>query len=402
MPDERYLQLPAEQVSSRIARRRRELGEALLILAHHYQRDEIVQHADFVGDSLRLSVRAAEAAQHLNVKWIIFCGVHFMAETADLLTGEHIAVILPNLRARCPMAEMAREDDVRAAIDLLVSDRAQPDIAPLVPIAYVNSSAAVKAIVGERGGACCTSANAERLMRWALNGGQKQGQPARVLFLPDEHLGRNVCAALGIPEAQQMLWDPTMEHAGPARPHVAQARVILWKGHCYVHTRFTQRDVAHARQSAACDGVDLRIVVHPECTREVVAGSDDVTSTEGMVNMIEAGRGACSHPPFGAQAGRRRWVVGTESHLVQRLAKRSAERGLDVRLLGRSLALCGAMLHIAPPDLLWVLDNLAAPRQRIVNRVRVAAPLREPARCALQRMLTAAAPASSAGAASAE
>lgn len=371
-PD-RYMDVSAERLAHDIESRRRELGDALLILAHHYQRDEIVQHADFVGDSLRLSMRAADASRTRNVKWIVFCGVHFMAETADLLTDERVTVILPNLGARCPMAEMAQEDDVSHALGILTSDQLQASPRPLVPIAYVNSSAAVKALVGEHGGACCTSANAERIMRWALNGGERQGQIARVLFLPDEHLGRNVCNTLGIEQADQILWDPGKAHRGSAPAQMRKARVIHWKGHCYVHTRFRPRDVAHARAAAPRDGLPIRIVVHPECTRDVVADADESVSTESMVKMLEN-----AEPNS-------RWAIGTESHLVQRLARRSAQRGIDVRMLGRAQPMCGAMLHIAPPDLLWVLDNLV--QDCIVNRVSVAPATRCGARLALERML---------------
>lgn len=384
---ERYRGIDSEILAEAIERRRQELGEALLVLAHHYQRDEIVQHADFIGDSLRLSVRAAAASRERGVKWIAFCGVGFMAETADVLTDERIRVILPNRAARCPMAAMAEHDDVRLALERLANSDAGAAPLPLVPVAYVNSTAAVKSIVGERGGACCTSANAEAIMRWALKGGERLsgsahaggadgagGVGGRVLFLPDEHLSRNVCATLGIPESEQALWDPSAPATDGALQRVREARVIHWKGHCYVHTRFKKRDVDAARAASKVEGDPVNIVVHPECTADVVAAADSAVSTESMVKMI-----ATAAPGS-------RFRLGTEAHLVRRLAREAAQRGVEVRMLGEGVPpMCGAMLQISPQDLLWSLDELV--NGRIVNEVRVAAEHRPGARLALDRML---------------
>jgi quinolinate synthase len=310
-----------------------------------------------------------------------------MAETADVLTPEHIEVILPNAAARCPMAEMAQEDEVREALELLLPGGRHNWPTPLTPIAYVNSTAAVKAIVGEHGGACCTSANAETVMRWALRGGDRtqeggtgkgndSAQRGRVLFLPDEHLGRNVCARLGVAADEQALWDPTRQHVGPPPEHLRATRVYHWKGYCYVHRRFRSEDVRAMREDAQRRGIALRVVAHPECVAEVVNQCDATASTERMVEMLDA-----------AEPGTH-WALATEAHLVSRMARRAAARGVDVRIVGRSgMAgpMCGAMLQIAPMDLLHVLERLNAGEP--VNVVRVRPEVREGARLALERML---------------
>jgi quinolinate synthase len=376
MPDE-YLHLPQEALAARIEAARAALGPEVLILAHHYQRDEVIRHADLVGDSLRLSRSAADIAERRRTRAIVFCGVDFMAETADLLAGGSVAVLHPNPAAACPMAAMADADVVLVAWCAMHQCLGPEWRGRIVPVAYVNTSAAVKAFTGLHGGACCTSGNAAEVLAWALRGGAvpaRPGEDVKVLFLPDEHLGRNTAARLGLrrgeaTDAGAGLEILTWGAGSITPPDLHRARIILWNGFCSVHLRFRPEQVDEARRGPGT----VRVIVHPECRREVVERADEAGSTERIIERVEAS------PPGSA------WAVGTEAHLVHRLGRAGAARGVSVRPLGARSVHCAAMYRIAPADLLWVLDNLG--RGHMVNRVRVDAELRQPARLAVQRML---------------
>jgi quinolinate synthase len=377
---ERYRRLTEDELGTAIASRRRELGSRLLILGHHYQQDEVIRHADLIGDSLKLSQLAAAEAPRRGADTIVFCGVHFMAETADVLTPESVRVILPDLSAGCSMADMASYDDtVQAWEEIHEAIAGTPW--RVVPITYVNSSAAIKAFVGERGGACCTSSNAGLVFDWALAGGEspkRKGERIKILFLPDQHLGRNTAKAKGFVTeidaarkkgavAQTALWNPRKKYGGNARETVRDADVLLWKGHCSVHKLFRPEHVESARQ----DG--RTVLVHPECAQEVVDLADLRGSTEMILDTLRS-----------AKPGSR-WAVGTEVHLVNRIARESAERGVDVRILSDCQCLCTTMYRIDQAHLLWVLDHLA--EGTVVNEVRVHPEARRLALLALERML---------------
>jgi quinolinate synthase len=384
---ESHLRLEASEIARRIESRRSELGSDLLILGHHYQQDDVVRHADLTGDSLKLSRLAADEAVARAARHLVFCGVHFMAETADLLTPDEVEVILPDLSAGCSMADMAQWDDVVEAWESIeaVHRSASPSGVPLtrvVPITYVNSTAAIKAFVGARGGACCTSSNAEQVFAWALAGGAEPllpGQRVQVLFLPDQHLGRNTAKRAGFltevdaarqgGRAETAVWNPRKELGGLDESTVRDASVLLWAGHCSVHKLFRPEHVEEIR--AANDGT--QVIVHPECCQEVVDLADRAGSTEFIVKEIEQ-----------AEAGTR-WAVGTEIHLVSRLAKAAAARGVEVRILSDCQCLCTTMYRIDPPHLLWTLDQLAD--RRVVNRIVVHRDARADAIKALDRML---------------
>ncbi|MCY2925872.1 MAG: quinolinate synthase NadA, partial [Planctomycetota bacterium] len=331
--------LPAEygsiepgELNRRIAQRKQQLGRDLCILGHHYQSDSVVQFADFVGDSLKLSQQAGAT----DAKFIVFCGVHFMAESAAILSGPGQRVVLPNLRAGGAMAEMADPDDVAAALDEIRSAGAGKKV---VPITYVNSTAATKALTARAGGACCTSSNVANVFRWAM--APDGGKADTILAIPDQHLGRNTALALGFTDADCASYDPHQARGGLTSEALAKAKFILWNGHCHVHQVFTPADVAAAR--AADPGVF--VIVHPECPRSVVAAADAAGSTEQIIAAVAAG------------APGSRWAVGTESNLVARLARRHGDR--SVKLLTHSPALCWQMARIDGPHLLWSLDNIA-------------------------------------------
>lgn len=382
IPDS-YRAASASQLHERIEARRRELGNRLLILGHHYQQDEVIAHADLTGDSLKLSQAAAVEAARRGTEFIVFCGVHFMAETADILTPPEVRVILPDLGAGCSMADMAAYDDALDAWEFI--GKAMKDGREkrrVVPITYVNSSAAIKAFVGSHGGACCTSSNARMVFEWALRGGEKpcaKGERILVLFLPDQHLGRNTAHACGLvseidartsgKSAQMALWDPKRPHGGITAEAVRHVDVLLWAGHCSVHKLFRPEHVDAVR--ARADGT--RILVHPECMQEVVDAADLSGSTEFIIRTID-----------GASAGER-WCVATEVHLVARIARAAAERGVHVELLSGCQCLCTTMYRIDQPHLLWALDALA--EGRVVNEIRVHKDARVLARSALDRML---------------
>lgn len=396
LPD-RYSKAKPDDLARDIAARRKELGEQLVILGHHYQTDEIIRHADFTGDSLKLSQTAARIAAERPVRYVVFCGVHFMAETADMLTPDHVHVILPDLSAGCSMADMAAYDDTVEAWERLhESLAAQGWSGRIIPITYVNSTAAIKAFVGAHGGACCTSSNADKVFSWAMAGGTRAtGQPAlgtasakptediKILFLPDQHLGRNTAAKYGIDVAHHAgLYDPKLARRGQplggmTAEQLLSARVVLWAGHCSVHKLFRPE---HCDQIRALHGSACKILVHPECCKEVVDKADLAGSTEFIIKTLRAA-------PMGS-----RWAVGTEHHLVQRLAHDAKARGVEARILSDCQCLCTTMFRIDQPHLLWVLDNLAGALSkdgtpRVVNEIRVHPEVRRDALLALQRML---------------
>jgi quinolinate synthase len=350
-----YLLVPDNTLDERIAEAKARLGKDAVILGHHYQRDEVVKFADFRGDSLKLSYQAAEA----DGRYIVFCGVHFMAESADILRREHQTVILPDLNAGCSMADMADIGQVEACWEEL-STIASAD--KIIPVTYMNSTAAIKSFTGEHGGAVCTSSNAAAVMRWAFERGEK------ILFLPDEHLGRNTAFRMGISLKQMIVWDPFQELGGNTPEAIQKARVILWKGYCSVHQRFTPQQVERVRR----EHPGIRVIVHPECRFEAAQAADEIGSTEGIIKAIEAS-------PAGSE-----WAVGTEIHLVNRLAKQWKDR--KVISLDSSVCVCTTMFRITPQHLLWVLENLGA--GKVVNRISVDERTRHYARLALDRMLS--------------
>jgi len=349
-----YLLVPDNALDDRIAAAKVRLGEDAVILGHHYQRDEVIKFADFRGDSLKLSFQASQAEG----RYIIFCGVHFMAESADILRRQHQTVILPDLNAGCSMADMADIGQVEACWSELSS---LLDSRKIVPVTYMNSTAAIKAFTGEQGGSVCTSSNAAEVMKWAFEIGEK------VLFLPDEHLGRNTGYRMGIPLEQMIVWDPYQEFGGNTPEAIRNARVILWKGYCSVHQRFTPQQVGRVRR----EHPGIRVIVHPECRFEVAQAADQIGSTEGIIKAIQAS-------PAGTE-----WAVGTEIHLVNRLSKEL--RNHKVISLDRSVCVCTTMFRITPQHLLWALENLG--EGNVVNRISVDERTRHHARVALDRML---------------
>ncbi len=350
-----YLLVPDNALDDRIAAAKARLGQDLVILGHHYQRDEVVKFADFRGDSLKLSFQASQAEG----RYVVFCGVHFMAESADILRREHQVVILPDLNAGCSMADMADIGQVEACWNELSSVL---DSRTVIPVTYMNSTAAIKAFTGEHGGSVCTSSNAAGVMKWAFENGEK------VLFLPDEHLGRNTGYRMGIPLEQMIVWDPYEEYGGNTPEAVRSARAILWKGYCSVHQRFTPQQVARVRR----EHPGIRVIAHPECRFEVAQAADQIGSTEGIIKAIQAS-------PAGTE-----WAVGTEIHLVNRLSKELQDH--KVISLDPSVCVCTTMFRITPQHLLWVLENLG--EGNVVNRISVDERTRHHARVALDRMLS--------------
>ncbi len=384
----KYLEMTEDELGAAITARRRELGSKLLILGHHYQQDEVVRHADLVGDSLKLSQMAAVEAPKRGARFIVFCGVHFMAETADVLTEESVQVILPDLSAGCSMADMAAYDETVQAWEEIheALAAAKGPKQRVIPITYVNSTAAIKAFVGEHGGACCTSSNAHLVFDWALAGGDEpkkpgkpRGEKIKILFLPDQHLGRNTAKAKGFVTevdvaegrakgpAETALWNPKKDFGGLDHATIRDAKVLLWAGHCSVHKLFRPEHVLQARAEGCT------VLVHPECAQQVVDLADLRGSTEMIIQTIRS-----------APAGSR-WAVGTEVHLVQRLANEAKERGVAVRMLSDCQCLCTTMYRIDQQHLLWCLDHLAA--GKVVNEIKVHPKARVQARAALDRML---------------
>lgn len=351
---ERYSAADPDALREMIRTAKTTLGSQLLILGHHYQRDEVMDWADRRGDSFKLARFAADS----EATDIVFCGVHFMAESADILTGDHQRVILPDLNAGCSMADMADIEQVEEAWEAI---GAVTDIDRVVPITYMNSSAAIKAFVGAHGGAVCTSSNAQAVLEWAFSRGDK------VLFFPDQHLGRNTGLAMGYGESDMRIWNPRHELGGLAEPEVKDATFLLWRGWCSVHQRFTPDHVA-AFRSEHPGGT---VIVHPECAHEVVAVADEVGSTERILEWTAAA-------PAGSVIG-----VGTEIHMVQRLAADHPDK--TVVSLDPLVCPCSTMFRIDAPHLAWCLEHLVA--GEVVNQITVDPDTSENARVALQRML---------------
>jgi len=347
--------LSEDEIAARTLAAKRVLGSELLILGHHYQRDPVIRFADKTGDSYGLSRHAAASR---DARWVVFCGVHFMAETADILTADSVTVLLPDLKAGCSMADMADIDQVETCWE----EYRQISSETLVPVTYMNSTAAIKAFTGAHGGTVCTSSNAERAMRWAFEQGRK------VLFLPDEHLGRNTgFFKLGIPRHEMILWDPKQENGGNTPEAVRQARILLWKGHCSVHGNFQPEHVDLARKRDPA----VRVIVHPECIFEVVEKADLVGSTDFILRSIEAA------PPGSS------WAVGTEQNLVARLAAAHPEQ--SIHTLSPFACQCATMFRIDPIDLMRSLEGI--PNGELRFPIHVPERIAADARVALERML---------------
>jgi quinolinate synthase len=387
-----YTQIPPEEVVARIAARKEQLGRRLVILGHHYQQDNVIRFADVVGDSFQLS---REAAKLTEAEYVIFCGVHFMAESADILTGDHQKVILPDLGAGCSMADMAQLEDVEDAWNAITEACREIEGFRLVPITYMNSSAAIKAFVGEHGGAVCTSSNCEKILRWALSltaegqanagapvqakvnegaelgasavAGPSRGGRTKIIFFPDQHLGRNTAYKMGYPLDSMKVWD-YREFGGGLTPEEArEATFFLWKGHCSVHQLFRPEHVDQARTKYP----GVKVIVHPECRWEVVQKADMSGSTDLIGKTIAAA-------PAGST-----WAVGTEVHMVNRLAKQFPDKRIVI--LSECQCLCTTMYRIDPPHLLWVLDQLV--EGKVVNQIQVDGWTKYWSRVSLQRML---------------
>ncbi len=387
-----YRKLPEADLRDRIAKARAALGSRLAILGHHYQQDAIIDFADFTGDSFELSRRAADQK---GVEYVVFCGVHFMAESADILTDESVRVILPDMGAGCSMADMANLDqtlDAWAQLQEVCPDQT------IVPITYMNSSAAIKSFVGEHGGAVCTSSNCRNVLEWALAGGaaKTEGrslksetdsqlsdpnfqtsafslQPSspskkvKVLFFPDQHLGRNTAFAMGYPLDRMIVWDPKQDLGGNTEQQVRDADFVLWKGHCSVHALFRPEHIDDVRVKHP----NMKVIVHPECKWEVVQKADMAGSTAYIVKQVEAA-------PPGSE-----WAIGTEVHLVNRLKHDHPDQKIVV--LSDCQCLCTTMYRIDLPHLCWVLENLV--EGKVVNEIKVDARTRQWATVALERML---------------
>jgi quinolinate synthase len=355
---EGYVNATSDDLARRIAAAKAALGPRLIILGHHYQRDEVMRWADARGDSFGLSRTAAATTE---AEFVVFCGVHFMAESADVLTSPAQQVILPDLNAGCSMADMADLESVEEAWEDIAS---VTDIEAVVPITYMNSSAALKAFVGRHGGAVCTSSNARKVITWAL---EQHGPDAKLLFFPDQHLGRNTAYQLGFGPQDMRVWDPRRELGGLQEADVKEATFLLWKGHCSVHQRFRPKQVEAFR----AEHPQGRVIVHPECAHDVVELADEVGSTDYIIAAV-------GRAPAGSVL-----AVGTEIHLVQRLANENPD--LTVVSLDPLVCPCSTMFRIDAAHLCWVLEELAG--GRVVNRITVDDDVAGWARVALQRML---------------
>lgn len=354
--------LPAASDPDLVARAlaaKEKLGGRVFVLGHHYQRDEVIQFADVTGDSFKL---ARDAAARPEAEFIVFCGVHFMAESADILTGPHQQVILPDMAAGCSMADMARINQVERAWEALAEAGVQDLV---VPVTYMNSSAAIKAFCGRNGGVVCTSSNAEVALDWAF---EQKGPDTKVLFLPDQHLGRNTAVLkLGYSLDDCVVWNPHKPDGGLTPEELAAAKVILWKGHCSVHGRFSVDVIDELRAKVP----DLNVLVHPECQHEVVLKADFVGSTEFIIKTIEAA-------PAGSS-----WAIGTELNLVQRLADAHPDK--NIMFLDRNVCYCSTMNRIDLPHFVWAMESLVD--GVVVNRIEVDPQTEADALTALQRML---------------
>ncbi|MEU3369784.1 quinolinate synthase NadA [Streptomyces sp. NPDC006660] len=338
------------------------LGDKVFILGHHYQRDEVIEFADVTGDSFKL---ARDAAARPEAEYIVFCGVHFMAESADILTGDDQKVVLPDLAAGCSMADMATAEQVAECWDVLTEAGVADQV---VPVSYMNSSADIKAFTGKHGGTICTSSNAERALNWAF----EQGEPGstKVLFLPDQHLGRNTAVRdLGMSPDDCVLYNPHKPNGGLTVEQLRNAKMILWRGHCSVHGRFSLDSVNDVRERIP----GVNVLVHPECKHEVVAAADYVGSTEYIIKALEAA-------PRGSK-----WAIGTELNLVRRLANRFAAEDKEIVFLDKTVCFCSTMNRIDLPHLVWTLESLA--EGKLINQIQVDRETESFAKLALERML---------------
>jgi len=394
IPD-RYHAMSEADLDAAITQRKKDLGSDLVILGHHYQTDEVIQHADFTGDSFKLSQLAAEQVGKVGAKYVIFCGVHFMAETADILTEDGVAVLLPDLGAGCSMADMADYEQTVEAWEQIHAVL-EPDDTNwrVIPVCYMNSTAAIKAFCGEHGGAVCTSSNCEKIFNWALKGGDAplaDGEQVKILFLPDQHLGRNTAAQAGFdPVTQMCLWDPRAsdglggiierepggldgggggDDTAAGEQRLIDSTFILWKGHCSVHKLFRNEHVDQIR----AEWPDVTVIAHPECTYELCQKADLTGSTEGILQALA-----------NAEKGSR-WAIATEVHLVKRLCDEAATRGVTARILSECQCLCTTMYRIDRPHLLWIMDNLV--EGKVVNQISVHPEARRQALLSLNRML---------------
>jgi quinolinate synthase len=341
---------------SRARAARKTLGSDALILGHHYQRNEVIEFADITGDSFKL---AQEAAKQSSVENIIFCGVHFMAESADILTSDKQKIILPDLAAGCSMADMATANQVAQCWSELESIGVAKKT---IPVTYMNSSAAIKSFTGEHGGTICTSSNAEAAMKWALSQGEK------ILFLPDQHLGRNTAVlSLGLTLNDCVLWNPWKPMGGLTEEQITKAKVILWRGHCSVHGRFSIESVNEIRNRVS----GVQVLVHPECTHEVVSSADQVGSTEKIIQIVKAS-------PAGSK-----WAIGTELNLVQRISQTNPDK--EIYFLDKDICYCSTMNRIDLPHLVWAMESLVS--GKVVNQIRVAPDVAHHSKLALERML---------------
>ena len=350
-----YMRLTPDELDTRIAHSKNILKEKLIILGHHYQRDQIIKYTDFQGDSFKLAQYAASLSKK---EYIIFCGVHFMAETADILSEEHQKVILPNLTAGCSMADMAITEDV---LDCWEDLNDILDHNKITPITYMNSTAAIKAICGENQGLVCTSSNANKAMQWAFSKREK------ILFIPDQHLGINTGKALGMKPDDMIIWDPFKELGGNTINSIEKAKLILWKGHCSVHTRFNYDQIKNAREKFK----NINIIVHPECTAEVVEHADFVGSTEYIIKTINEGKPGSV------------WGVGTEINLVNRIAKQHPDK--TIFCLDSLVCPCSTMYRIHPAYLCWFLESIE--KGNIINQIKVDKNIIHNSKIALNRML---------------
>jgi quinolinate synthase len=332
------------------------LGDRAIVLGHHYQRDEVIEFADITGDSFKL---AQAAAAQSSAEYVIFCGVHFMAESADILTSKHQKVILPDLAAGCSMADMATANQVNECWKSLEEVGVA---SKTIPVTYMNSSAAIKSFTGEHGGTICTSSNAEKSMRWALQQGEK------ILFLPDQHLGRNTAVlSLGLTLDDCVLWNPWKPMGGLTPQEIHRAKIILWRGHCSVHGRFTLQSVNEIRERVQ----GVQVLVHPECQHDVVSAADVVGSTEKIIQTV-------SNSPAGSK-----WAIGTELNLVSRLAKTNPDK--EIYFLDKAVCYCSTMNRIDLPHLVWAMESLVA--NHVVNQIQVSDEVARFSKLALERML---------------
>ncbi|WP_243386188.1 quinolinate synthase NadA [Bacillus kexueae] len=354
MMPESYKERTTEELEQRVREIKQKFGRRLFIPGHHYQKDEVIQFADVTGDSLQL---AQVAAANDDAEYIVFCGVHFMAETADMLTGEHQKVILPDMRAGCSMADMATITQTEKAWGKLTEVFGDT----ILPLTYVNSTAEIKAFVGKYGGATVTSSNAKKMVQWAFT------QKERIFFLPDQHLGRNTAYDLGIPLEKMAVWDPIKETLEYNGENLNDIQVILWKGYCSVHEKFTVQNIEHIRKTEP----EMKIIVHPECTREVVALSDDAGSTKYIIETIEK-----------AEKGTK-WAIGTEMNLVNRLIQQHPDK--HIVSLNPYMCPCLTMNRIDLPHLVWALESIESGKP--INQINVSSEVTELALLALNRML---------------